>query len=77
MVPWAKYKDKYLGTIGLMGYILNFSYSHHMCTMGGVVTTDDDNELYEYMLAIRAHGWTRNLARRKFHLRKKTLSIEL
>ena len=27
---------------------------------GGVVVTDDE-ELYEYMLAIRAHGWTRNL----------------
>ena len=56
----AKYKDKYLGTIGLMGTYSTF-YSHHMCTMEGGVVTTDDNELYEYMLAIRAHGWTRNL----------------
>lgn len=56
----GKYKNKYLGTIGLLGTFSTF-YSHHMCTMeGGVVVTDDD-ELYEYMLAIRAHGWTRNL----------------
>lgn len=56
----AKYNEKYLGTIGLMGTFSTF-YSHHMCTMeGGIVATDDD-ELYEYMLAIRAHGWTRNL----------------
>jgi CDP-6-deoxy-D-xylo-4-hexulose-3-dehydrase len=27
---------------------------------GGMVVTDDQ-ELYEFMLAIRAHGWTRNL----------------
>ena len=27
---------------------------------GGVVVTDDE-QLYEYMLAARAHGWTRNL----------------
>jgi CDP-6-deoxy-D-xylo-4-hexulose-3-dehydrase len=27
---------------------------------GGVVVTED-KELYEYMLSIRAHGWTRNL----------------
>ena len=56
----AKYKDKYLGTIGLMGTYSTF-YSHHMCTMEGGVVTTNDNELYEYMLAIRAHGWTRNL----------------
>lgn len=56
----AKYKDKYLGTIGLMGTYSTF-YSHHMCTMEGGVVVTDDKELYEYMLAIRAHGWTRNL----------------
>lgn len=56
----AKYKGKYLGTIGLMGTYSTF-YSHHMCTMEGGVAVTDDEELYEYMLAIRAHGWTRNL----------------
>lgn len=56
----AKYKDKYLGTIGLIGTYSTF-YSHHMCTMEGGVAVTDDKELYEYMLAIRAHGWTRNL----------------
>ncbi len=56
----AKYKNKYLGTIGLIGTYSTF-YSHHMCTMEGGVAVTDDCELYEYMLAIRAHGWTRNL----------------
>lgn len=56
----AKYKGKYLGTIGLMGTFSTF-YSHHMCTMEGGVVVTDDKELYDYMLAIRAHGWTRNL----------------
>ena len=56
----AKYKGKFLGTIGLFGSFSTF-YSHHMCTMEGGVTVTDDKELYEYMLAIRAHGWTRNL----------------
>ena len=56
----AKYNEKYLGTIGLFGTYSTF-YSHHMCTMeGGIVVTNDD-VLYEYMLAVRAHGWTRNL----------------
>lgn len=56
----AVYKGKALGTIGLLGTYSTF-YSHHMCTMEGGVTVTDDKTLYEYMLAIRAHGWTRNL----------------
>lgn len=56
----AKYKGKYLGTIGLMGTFSTF-YSHHMCTMEGGMVATNDKELYEYMLAIRSHGWTRNL----------------
>lgn len=56
----AKYKEKYLGTIGLLGTFSTF-YSHHMCTMEGGVVVTDDKELYDYMLSIRAHGWTRNL----------------
>lgn len=56
----AKYKNEYLGTIGLIGTYSTF-YSHHMCTMEGGVVVTKDKELFEYMLAIRAHGWTRNL----------------
>lgn len=56
----AKYNGKYLGTIGLMGTFSTF-YSHHMCTMEGGVVVTDDKELYDFMLSIRAHGWTRNL----------------
>ncbi|MDN3017800.1 DegT/DnrJ/EryC1/StrS family aminotransferase [Paenibacillus sp. BSR1-1] len=54
------YKGKQLGTIGLMGTYSTF-YSHHLCTMEGGVTVTDDEELYHYLLSIRAHGWTRNL----------------
>lgn len=56
----AKYKGKALGTIGYVGTYSTF-YSHHMCTMEGGVVVTNDKELYEFMLAIRAHGWTRNL----------------
>ncbi|MDP0506672.1 MAG: DegT/DnrJ/EryC1/StrS family aminotransferase [Fusobacterium sp. JB019] len=56
----ADYKDKKLGTIGLMGTYSTF-YSHHLCTMEGGVTVTDDEEMYHYLLAIRAHGWTRNI----------------
>lgn len=56
----GSYKDQQLGTIGLMGTYSTF-YSHHLCTMEGGVTVTDDEELYHYLLSIRAHGWTRNL----------------
>ncbi|MFR3818957.1 MAG: DegT/DnrJ/EryC1/StrS family aminotransferase [Fusobacterium varium] len=56
----ALYKGKQLGTLGLAGTYSTF-YSHHLCTMEGGVTVTDDEELYHYMLSIRAHGWTRNL----------------
>lgn len=56
----ARYHGKFLGTLGLLGTYSTF-YSHHMCTMEGGIVVTDDTELYEYMLSVRAHGWTRNL----------------
>ncbi|ANQ53647.1 DegT/DnrJ/EryC1/StrS family aminotransferase [Thermosipho sp. 1070] len=56
----AKYKGKYTGTFGLIGTFSTF-YSHHISTMEGGIAVTNDEELYHYMLSIRAHGWTRNL----------------
>lgn len=56
----AKYHGKNAGTFGLVGTFSTF-YSHHLCTMEGGMTVTDDEELYHFMLCIRAHGWTRNL----------------
>lgn len=56
----AKYNGKQAGTLGLVGTFSTF-YSHHLCTMEGGMVVTDDEELYHYMLCVRAHGWTRNL----------------
>lgn len=56
----AMYQGKQLGTLGLLGTYSTF-YSHHLCTMEGGMVVTEDEELYHYMLCIRAHGWTRNL----------------
>lgn len=48
------------GTFGVVGTFSTF-FSHHIATMEGGFAVTDDDELYQYMLAIRAHGWTRNL----------------
>lgn len=58
----AKYGGKYAGTHGHIGTFSTF-YSHHLCTMEGGMVVTDDEELYHYMLCVRAHGWTRNLPR--------------
>ena len=56
----ATYKEKQCGTFGLLGTYSSF-YSHHISTMEGGVTVTDDKNLYDLMLSLRAHGWTRNL----------------
>ncbi|MGZ5007080.1 MAG: DegT/DnrJ/EryC1/StrS family aminotransferase [Methylobacter sp.] len=56
----AKYDGKMAGTFGLMGSFSSF-FSHHISTMEGGLIVTDDEELYQILLSIRAHGWTRNL----------------
>ena len=56
----SKYNNKFSGTFGLMGTFSTF-YSHHLSTMeGGFVLTNDD-EIYQILKSLRAHGWTRDI----------------
>lgn len=56
----ARYKGRQAGTFGVMGSYSSF-FSHHISTMEGGLISTDDEELYHILLALRAHGWTRNL----------------
>ncbi len=56
----ATYRGKQTGTFGVMGTYSSF-FSHHISTMEGGMIVTDDEELYQILLSIRAHGWTRNL----------------
>ena len=56
----ARFEGRQTGTFGVMGSFSSF-FSHHISTMEGGITVTDDEELYHVMLALRAHGWTRNL----------------
>lgn len=56
----ATFNGKEAGTFGIAGSYSGF-FSHHISTMEGGICVTDDEELYHVMLAIRAHGWTRNL----------------
>lgn len=59
----ATYQGKQCGTFGLMGSFSSF-FSHHIATMEGGMVVTDDVECYHLLLALRAHGWTRNLPKR-------------
>ena len=56
----ATFRGKQCGTFGLMGSFSSF-FSHHIATMEGGMVVTDDEECYHLLLALRAHGWTRNL----------------
>lgn len=56
----AKFEGKQTGTFGVMGGYSSF-FSHHISTMEGGLIVTDDEELYQILLSLRAHGWTRNL----------------
>ena len=56
----AKVNGKMAGTFGVMGSFSSF-FSHHISTMEGGMIVTDDEELYQILLSLRAHGWTRDL----------------
>lgn len=56
----ATFNGRQAGTFGVAGSFSGF-FSHHISTMEGGIVTTDDEEYYQVMLALRAHGWTRNL----------------
>jgi len=51
---------RHLGSIGLSGSF-SLYYGHHLSTIeGGMVVTDDD-EFHRLLVALRSHGWSRDL----------------
>ncbi|MDJ0377162.1 DegT/DnrJ/EryC1/StrS family aminotransferase [Cryobacterium sp. PH31-L1] len=56
----SKIGDRYTGTFGLAGTFSSF-FSHHISTMEGGLILTDDLYMYQAMLSLRAHGWTRDL----------------
>jgi CDP-6-deoxy-D-xylo-4-hexulose-3-dehydrase len=56
----ATVAGKSCGTFGDIGTFSTF-YSHHISTMEGGVCLTNSRELWELMICLRAHGWTRNL----------------
>lgn len=58
------YKGKKLGNFG-MASTFSFYVGHHMSTIEGGAICTDDNDLETMLQIVRAHGWDRNLTKRK------------
>jgi CDP-4-dehydro-6-deoxyglucose reductase, E1 len=56
----AELADKKAGTFGHLSTFSSF-FSHHISTMEGGIVTTDDQELFELVKSMRAHGWVRDL----------------
>lgn len=56
----ATFDGKQAGSFGIMGTFSAF-FSHHISTMEGGMIVTDDEELYQILISLRAHGWTRGL----------------
>lgn len=59
----ATFKGRQAGTFGIMGTFSTF-FSHHISTMEGGLIVTENEELFQILLALRAHGWTRNLPKK-------------
>tara|TARA_R110002051_G_scaffold325622_1_gene429462 strand:- start:5713 stop:6861 length:1149 start_codon:yes stop_codon:yes gene_type:complete len=67
----SKFRDKKLGTFGLMSSFSTY-FGHHISTIEGGFVSTNDEELYEILKAIRSHGWDRDAAPKfSSHLRKQ------
>lgn len=56
----AEYAGRKTGSFGRMASHSTF-FSHHICTMEGGMVTTNDEYLYQMLLCLRSHGWTRHL----------------
>ena len=56
----ASFKGKKTGTFGVMGTFSSY-FAHHISTIEGGIIVTGDEELFQILLCLRSHGWTRSL----------------
>jgi CDP-6-deoxy-D-xylo-4-hexulose-3-dehydrase len=61
----AKYKNKKLGTIGLISNF-SFYYAHHLSTIEGGMVCTNNKKIYEIIKMLRGHGMLRECGNKKF-----------
>lgn len=69
----SAYKNKKIGSWGLMSSF-SFYYGHHISTIEGGMVCTSNEDLYHLLLMLRSHGWDRDLPIYKKHELMMTLS---
>ena len=60
----AKYRNKKLGTFGLISNF-SFYYAHHMSTIEGGMICTNEKKLYDIICSLRSHGLVREIKNKK------------
>jgi CDP-6-deoxy-D-xylo-4-hexulose-3-dehydrase len=60
----SKFRDKYLGTFGLVS-VFSLYYGHHLSTIEGGLICTDDEDLNDIIVSMRSHGWDRDWSSEK------------
>lgn len=66
---------KKAGNLSLAGSF-SFYYGHHISTIEGGAVTTNDTKLYNLMLSIRSHGWSRDVDQEYKETWKKEFNID-
>ena len=54
------FQNKNLGSFGIASSH-SFYFGHHISTIEGGMVSTNDKKLYNILLAIRSHGWARDV----------------
>lgn len=71
----SKTDAKLLGNFGLASTFSTF-VGHHLSTIEGGLVCTDDEELYNMLLIVRAHGWDRQLAPAKQNVLREKYKVD-
>ena len=61
----SKYKGTKLGSCGEIAATFSMYFGHHLSTIEGGMVCTNDSELFDILLMIRSHGWSRDLSPQK------------
>ena len=61
----AKVGKRFTGTFGIVNTFSTF-FSHHISTIEGGLILTNNSEIYNIILSLRSHGWTRDLDKKNY-----------
>tara|TARA_R110000824_G_scaffold204786_3_gene389536 strand:+ start:7369 stop:8523 length:1155 start_codon:yes stop_codon:yes gene_type:complete len=71
----SKFRDKKLGTFGEMSSFSTY-FGHHISTIEGGFVSTDSKEIYDVLVAVRSHGWDRDLDKIKQKQLRKEWDVD-